>query len=523
MMETKKRAVVYARVSDKKQAEAEVSIPAQIDAARRRAEDLGATIDRIFQDEGRSAFKAGNRPAFEAAVEYAVTMGVDYFITWSSARFARNRFEAILFKGQLDRAGVGLVYLDMAVDRTTDAGWMMDGVLELFDEMKSRQTAMDTKRSLLRNAEQGYHSGGISPYGYVSVPAPDNPKRRKLVPLPEEAVNVRRVFEMSKAGLGGKSIALKLNDLGIRYRGKLWKKDNVLHMLRNPVCLGQTVFNRFDRRAGVERPKDEWIIVAAHEPIIDRALWDEVQGLLDATAESKSARGTSRSTHVFSGLLRCEKCGGSLVVEIGRGNGGTYSYYTCRRGRQNDACEKRRWPADHLDAFLTDVVFKRILDRESLAEMARNLVETAGEWQREQRQRRQALVTQLTDVKRRNGRLYDVLEEMGRDAPNLGDLTERLRENNAQAKSLESQIAALDAEEAPAQAVDTGDLDALAAEMRSLFTESGSASRLRSFYQSFIGGIVVRGDSAAIDYIPSAIVAVAGAGTVVHRREKWGG
>jgi DNA invertase Pin-like site-specific DNA recombinase len=43
-----KTAVIYARVSDRKQAEEDVSVPSQVDAARAKAEELGATVLRVF-------------------------------------------------------------------------------------------------------------------------------------------------------------------------------------------------------------------------------------------------------------------------------------------------------------------------------------------------------------------------------------------------------------------------------------------------------------------------------------------
>ena len=46
----------------------------------------------------------------------------------------------------------------------------------------------------------------------------------------------------------------------------------------------------------------------------------------------------------------------------------------------------------------------------------------------------------LQDMKRRNSKLYEVLEDLRRDAPNLGDLEQRLRENYAQIKRLEIQL-----------------------------------------------------------------------------------
>lgn len=521
MKDSGKRAVVYARVSDRQQAENDVSIPAQIDAANRRAADLGATVAKVFADEGRSAFKAGNRPAFEAAIEFATTTGCDYFITWSSARFARNRFEAIMYKGELDRAGTELVYLDIEVDRKTDAGWMMDGMLELFDEMKSRQTAVDTKRSLMRNAEMGYYTGGPTPYGYVSVPAPDNPKRRKLVPLPEEAARIVEIFNLRLQGLGAKSIAVRYNSMGVRYRGRTWKKDTVLHILRSQAVVGRSVFNRVDRRTGKERPQDEWVVVDSHEPVVSPAVWAEVQASMDAAATNAGARGSSLSSQPFSGILRCAKCGGALIVETATGRGGLYRYFRCRRAREDNACDGQRWPAEKLNDFLQDIVFARILDRASLAEMATELTGMFGEWEREQRAKRKGLAAQATAIKQRNSKLFEVLEAMGRDAPNLGDLTQRLRDNNAELKALETQLAELDAAEPPAHMIEMPDLDDLAQDIRSIFTESGSAARLRAFYQSFISEVIVGATEAEIHYIPSAVIATGG--NAVHRFQKWGG
>lgn len=517
-----KRAVIYARVSDRSQAENEVSIPAQVEAANRRADELGATVVKEFRDEGRSAFKAGNRPSFEAAVEYATTSGCDYFITWSSARFARNRLEAAMYKGELDRAGVSLVYLDMEVDRTTDAGWMMDGMLELFDEMKSRQTAVDTKRSLMRNAEMGYYTGGPAPYGYVSVQAPDNCKRKKLIPVPEEAVRIVEIFNLRLQGLGAKGIAVRYNSMGVRYRGgRQWKKDTILHILRSESVIGRTVFNRIDRRTNKARPRDEWVEVDSHEAIIGLEVWNQVQASMDTAATNAGARGSSLSSQPFSGLLRCSKCGNALIVETASGRGGLYRYFRCNKARDDNACDGQRWPAEKLSDFLQQVIFARILDRESLAEVARDMVGLFGEWEREQRARRKGLVNQVTQVKARNAKLYEVLEMMGRDAPNLADLTDRLRANNAEVKAIEQEIAQLDVAEPPSNVAEMPDLDDLAADIRSIFTETANAARVRSFYQSFISEIVVGATDAEIRYIPGAVISTGG--KAVHRFSKWGG
>lgn len=514
-----KTAIIYGRVSTKGQAEEEVSIPSQAEGGERLAAKLDAQVVRVFLDEGRSAFKADNRPVFRAAIDFAILRKIDYFITWSSSRFARNKIEAAMCKLELDRAGVSLQYVSARVDRSTNEGWVYDSVVEIFDELRSRDTSKDTRRSLIHNAEQGYWVGGLAPFGYVSVPAPDNPRRRKLIPLPEEAARVREVFNLRLKGLGGKVIAARYNAAGIRYRGRPWSKPKVLALLHNPAMIGQTIFNRRDATTKKPLPLEAWIVLQTHEPIVDRAAWDHVAALMDA-ASTAEGRGATHSSHAFTGLLRCEHCGGTLVLETATGRGGRYSYYNCRRAVRDGACMSKRWPADALDEFLNQVIFDRLFDRQTLAELAAELVAASGQWRNEQRARHAALQGQVAAVRERNRRLYDILELQGIDAPNLGDLSARLRANNTEIKGLEAELLALEDEPPPATGLEQLDLDDLGAEVRALFAESASAARLRGIYQGFILGITLRGDQAEIEYDPGQLVAVA---NPVHSQENWGG
>lgn len=51
----------------------------------------------------------------------------------------------------------------------TDSGWMMESMLEIFDEHYSRQISADTLRSMSKIERGGYFNGGRVPYGYTAV------------------------------------------------------------------------------------------------------------------------------------------------------------------------------------------------------------------------------------------------------------------------------------------------------------------------------------------------------------------
>ena len=92
-------AVSYLRVSTKEQAEKGgtdegFSIPAQREANRRKAEQLGAVIVKEFIDAGESARKA-DRPELMRMIQYVKRNRVAYCIVHKVDRLARNRADDV--------------------------------------------------------------------------------------------------------------------------------------------------------------------------------------------------------------------------------------------------------------------------------------------------------------------------------------------------------------------------------------------------------------------------------------------
>ena len=500
-----KTAIIYARVSDRKQSEEAVSVPSQIEAGQAKAQSLGASVLRVFTDDGRSAFTEGNRRSFEAAIDMAIGMGATYFITWSSARFARNKYEAIIYKRRLDQAGVKLIYLSTPIDRSTDEGWMADSFLEIVNELQSRQNAADTRRSMIRNAKLGYYCGGRVPYGYRSIPAPDDAKRRRLEVVPEEAAIVRQIFDERRRGTGAKRIAMGLNGNGIRCRGRVWSKAMVLAILRSHAVIGQVVFGRRNRHSLAQAARADWIVVPSHQPIVPADAWNDVQELLDAAGEGCDG-GSPLSTHPFTGLLRCGRCGASLQIETARGRSAIYSYYRCSGAQKRGTCSAPRYRADAMDDWLSEVILSTVMTRETLRDVATMIEEECSRWASERDERRRAISHQLRDLQKRTSNLYEVLELHGKSAPNLGDLTQRLRANQEDAKRLEAQLAAIDAETAAAVRFSDSDLDEIAGFLREKMTSADSGAAARQFYSGFIRSITVGEKEITLAYDPSKVL-----------------
>lgn len=501
-----KTAVIYARVSTTKQADEELPISGQVERCQQKAADLDAAVLQVFTDDGLSG-RSDARPAFQEALFYCEAYQPDYFIVWSSSRFARNRADAAFNKRRLDRAGVRLVYVSMEVDTGTDAGWLLDGVMEIFDEWYSRQISSDTRRSMVRNAHNGYWAGGRPPFGYRPEPAPEDPKRKRLVPEPAEAEVVREIFDLrANGGVGALQIAQLLNERGITNRGKRWNKTVIGYLLRNEAVIGQTVFGRKSRETGRRRPREHWIVVDSHEPVVPRDLWDRVQMLIDHDAENAAASSTT-SQHVFTGLLTCGHCGSGMQTESAKGRSKRYWYYNCRAARLEQKHTPFRFPAPEVDEYLVEQICEVVLSPESLREVYRELQEAVAGWQVEHSQRRQRTLDQLQQVERRNSNLYEILELYGKDAPNLGDLTRRMRANNEEVKRLEQELARIEAEERPELRISDADLVEFSETLVDVVKTSASPKKLRSFFASFVQRVILEPDGhLTIEYDPQKII-----------------
>lgn len=184
-----KTAVIYARVSTARQADDGLPVESQIDQCKARAAALGATVIRIFRDDGISG-RTSARPAFLEAIDFCDAHQVGMFVCWSTSRFARNRLDAAVYKRLLAKAGTRLVYASQDFGDNDDA-WLAEAIVEVMDEQYSRTIAKDTRRSMRKNAEDGYWNGGHVPFGFHVVP---DGKRRRLAPLESEAAVVRMIF-----------------------------------------------------------------------------------------------------------------------------------------------------------------------------------------------------------------------------------------------------------------------------------------------------------------------------------------
>ena len=242
----------------------------------------------------------------------------------------------------------------------------------LVDSLYVKELAKKNHRGLESLVLRGLHSGGRC-YGYSTVPVGEDTSKRQVI-NPEEAVVVKRIFEMSANGTSLKKIAKILNTESIpppRSRsGKrnTWCPTAIRAMLKRELYKGEHIWNKSEfrkapgtnKRRSRPRPEIQWKrITLPALAIVPVELWGDVQARLKTFADKSGGNRPSgllprslTNEYLFSGLLKCSDCGGNMVVSTG---GGTHCHpkYACSNRVNRGTCANDLYiRRDHLEERL---------------------------------------------------------------------------------------------------------------------------------------------------------------------------
>jgi site-specific DNA recombinase len=163
-------------------------------------------------------------------------------------RIGRSFVEAIRSIGELER------YYNVEVFSATEPSEpLVRNILLSVAENFSRQLPARMHDSMTGNAGDGFHNGGLAPYGYLAVRASSGRSDRKGNPILhvrfeielDQAQIVQRFFQEYGEGLSMAKIAHRLNADGIASAGKgTWDLGSVRYILFNEAYRGWRIWNK---------------------------------------------------------------------------------------------------------------------------------------------------------------------------------------------------------------------------------------------------------------------------------------
>ncbi len=433
------KVALYARVSSEKQAEKDLSIPAQLKALREYVSKHGWQVAHEFVDEAESA-RTADRPKFQEMISAArrKQRPFEAILVWKLSRFARNREDSIIYKSLLRKRGVQVISINEPVDESP-AGKMLEGMIEVVDEFYSNNLSQDTIRGMRENARRGYLNGGYRAFGYRTIRVQDgNAERVKLAIHETEASIVKRIFQMCLQGMGAKEIVYALSREGLTTRlGKRWGKSAVYYVLTNETYTGLLVFGKFRDKSKQGNPSSPEEIVQvenAFPAIVDKETFQKVQRLLAERAPKVTSPRALGSNHLLSRLVACGKCGRGMTACSAKS--GQHHYYACNNylKRGKEVCNAKLIPTKKLEAFVVERLKQNILTEANLLELVQMVNEEITVSKDEVQGKTRDLENQLRERRARLDRLYDALET---EKLTMQELGPRIREHLLQIEELE--------------------------------------------------------------------------------------
>ena len=487
-------AALYARVSSERQ-DVDLSVAAQLRALRDYAQRNGYLVAREYVDEAESG-RIADRPQFSRMLDEASKPEAPFkeILVWKFSRFTRKREHAVAFKSMLRRRGVRVVSITEQAD-DTPTGKLLEAIIESVDEFYSENLAQEVLRGMREAATRGFWMTTYAPYGYKRVYVQDGVKKRPKLELdpPADAV-VRRIFDMVLQGRSILDVTKTLNAEGIpTTNGKKWLKTTIHTMLDHEAYTGTLVWGaKAKDGAPPVRVED------AHPAIVSKRDFQKARKLLASRAPKKMNPRRASSPYLLSGLVKCETCGKAMTAAEAKS--GRYTYYIChsllKRGK--GTCETPRLNAKSFEKLIVSEIRENVLTESNIRDLVKLLDEEMDGVAREQRERLENIDEELEDVKKRLGRIWQVIETTDIE---MADASERIREHRERKEKLE-----IAAEEARAllsdrrQFLDSADtIAAFAAEM-SDFLKTSELTETKAFVRFFVKEIVVKPGRAAIVY-----------------------
>ena len=334
----KVKCAVYTRKSTDEGLEMEFnSLDAQREAceayiASQKSEGWSLVPD-LYDDGG---FSGGNleRPALKRLLADIESGKINVVVVYKIDRLTRSLLDFTKLVENFDRRNVTFASITQSFNTTTSMGRLTLNILLSFAQFEREISAERIRDKFSASKRRGIWMGGHVPLGY-------RVENRKLLIVPNEADNVRHIFQRFLECGSGTLLVKELAETGITAKnGNLLDKGYLYRMLANRLYLGEIVMG-------------EESFPGEHEAILDRETWEKVHTLM-ASNTRRLATNRVHPPALLKGVIRCHHCNRSMSPSFTSKNGRQYRYYLCQTAIKNGhaACPVKNVPAGEIEAVV---------------------------------------------------------------------------------------------------------------------------------------------------------------------------
>ena len=322
--------------------------------------------DRSFEDMGVSAFRGNNAETgrlgeFREAVEYGEVPKGSYLLIESLDRLSRAKArKAVRLLEDICEAGVKVVTL---ADRKVYDEQSLDedplAFMYAFLVAMRAHEESEIKSQRLKAAWKNKRlNASIKP---LTSRCPAWLKLDKDVGkfevIPDKAVIIREIFDLTLNGIGQHKIAETLNQRGVDTFGRaaFWQRSYIKKVIENPAVIGTYIPNVMQHIDGKKTKIPQEPIRNYYPQIIDVETFERVQSTNSTrTPPTKGKRGAIQN--VLASLAKCPLCD-STMTRVNKGKAAKPSL-VCTKAKVGAGCKYKGVRLDSIeDTLITNASF----------------------------------------------------------------------------------------------------------------------------------------------------------------------
>jgi site-specific DNA recombinase len=295
-------------------------------------------------DDGAFSGASLDRPALQQLLADVRAGKIDSVLVYKVDRLTRSLADFAKIIELFDAHGVSFVSVTQSFNTSSSMGRLTLNVLLSFAQFERELIGERVRDKIAASKRKGLWVGGPVPLGYAAVD-------KKILVVPAEAAAVRTIFARYLELGSIRALAEDLDRRGIRSKPRRLSNGRTIgggrfgvgalaHLLKNRFYSGEVVY-----RGEVHRGE--------HEPILDPALFEAVQGELAVQAVERRCRLRGLPA-LLTGRLFDER-GNRMSPSHSNKGGARYRYYVSQAVLQNKpqaAGSIGRVPAAEIEALI---------------------------------------------------------------------------------------------------------------------------------------------------------------------------
>ena len=346
------------------------------------SKEKNMTIVDYYVDDGYTG-TTFDRPGFQEMMKDISDGRINTIIVKDLSRLGRNSLEVGKYIEEIFPIyNIRIIAINDNVDsfkRPESINDLMVPIKNLINESYARDISKKVSSAYYTMASNGKYVAGTSPYGYTF----DENDKHHLVVDPDEVEIVRLIFNMALKGDGRVKITKYLNDHNILCRKEIqrrkkyklslepleetikykWSTSTIGRMLTSEIYIGnltqlKTKRESFKNHKVINVAKEDWVrFEKTHEPIITKADFDKIQGLIKVNAKRLSNTG-ERTYSIYNGVLKCADCGRAMYKQDDKRGNRQLSNYFCNTYLyiSKTSCSSHKIKTDDLNDIVLESV-----------------------------------------------------------------------------------------------------------------------------------------------------------------------